>query len=339
MRIYGHILMAAALSAAACTGKEAVPEASDSQITFSISRESLSAHAVKAESSSALPASSSFGSCAWLRNSADAAPTLYIPGELISCKDNVWKAWGENGREDHSYYWPKSGSLSFLGWAPYSLIDNGLSAEPEGLSLTGWNTLSSQDDIIAASTERSCEPPHSAVAMTFAHALAGLSFIFKISNDPADKLLACWIQNEDGSLTISGDMTYSEGSFSWAPAEKAAAGERCYLWECSGLSLGDSDNGAQAYSATVTASAGNIFTSNSGYILTIPQKTGEDSLKLYFRTADADGNEQVRAVGLPAEDYLPGKRYEYTIRQAPDLAVSVSVRDWNTRYSSSEIIF
>ena len=45
------------------------------------------------------------------------------------------KAWASG----KTYYWPLAGSLTFFSWAPYDLLDNGLTVDRDGgLQIKGW---------------------------------------------------------------------------------------------------------------------------------------------------------------------------------------------------------
>lgn len=101
------------------------------------------------------PTSSTFGSCAWYlpgdnkwddHHAAAAtdpvAPTPYIPKTEISYNlvipndfnSGVWR------NNDKSYYWPMNGSLTFISWSPYELVDNpNFDVTPgDGVIINGW---------------------------------------------------------------------------------------------------------------------------------------------------------------------------------------------------------
>lgn len=59
----------------------------------------------------------------------------YISTEKISCQSGVWKAWASG----KTYYWPLAGTLTFFSWAPYDLLDKGLTVDKnDGLQIKGW---------------------------------------------------------------------------------------------------------------------------------------------------------------------------------------------------------
>lgn len=101
------------------------------------------------------PTNSTFGSCAWYlpggnkwddHHAAAAtdpvAPTPYIPKTKISYNlvipndfnSGVWR------NKDKSYYWPMNGSLTFISWSPYELVDNpNFDVTPgDGVIINGW---------------------------------------------------------------------------------------------------------------------------------------------------------------------------------------------------------
>ena len=95
------------------------------------------------------PTNSKFGSCAWYlpgdnkwddhhaaAATAIVVPTPYIPTSKISNNGGQWKAW-DSGK---SYYWPMNGSLTFISWAPYKLVEHtGFNVtREEGFKITNW---------------------------------------------------------------------------------------------------------------------------------------------------------------------------------------------------------
>lgn len=95
------------------------------------------------------PTTSTFGSCAWYlpgdnkwddhhaaAATATVVPTLYIEPSVISNKDGQWKAWDSK----KTYYWPMNGSLTFISWAPYKLVEHtGFNVtREEGFKITNW---------------------------------------------------------------------------------------------------------------------------------------------------------------------------------------------------------
>ena len=95
------------------------------------------------------PTNSTFGSCAWYlpggnkwddhhaaAATATVVPTPYIPTSVISY-DEASKVWRN---KDNKYYWPMNGSLTFISWAPYKLVEHtGFNVtREEGFKITNW---------------------------------------------------------------------------------------------------------------------------------------------------------------------------------------------------------
>ena len=144
------VILATILVLAASCVKNEVREVSmhgDGQILYNPAP--LRSMTTKAVQTIDFPTTSTFGSCAWYLpggnkwddHHAEAAtatvvPTLYIEPSVISNKDGQWKAWDS----EKSYYWPMNGSLTFISWAPYKLVEHtGFNVtREEGFKITNW---------------------------------------------------------------------------------------------------------------------------------------------------------------------------------------------------------
>ena len=144
------IASAAGLTLVSCVGND-VPlpgdEGQGREIVYSlaplkvVSKGGEDGACTRAADFSAFPADSSFGTTAyylpsgktWSLAHSEADP--YIGFERISRNGEVWKPW-ESGE---SYYWPLTGNLTFFSWAPYNLLDRGLTVDKDGgLRIKGW---------------------------------------------------------------------------------------------------------------------------------------------------------------------------------------------------------
>lgn len=150
------VILATILILAASCVKNEVREVSihgDGQILYNPAP--LRSMTTKADVPPTFPTSSTFGSCAWYlpgdnkwddHHAAAAtdpvAPTPYIPKTEISYNlvipndfnSGVWR------NNDKSYYWPMNGSLTFISWSPYELVDNpNFDVTPgDGVIINGW---------------------------------------------------------------------------------------------------------------------------------------------------------------------------------------------------------
>lgn len=151
------VILATILILAASCVKNEVREVSihgDGQILYNPAP--LRSMTTKADvSTSPFPTTSTFGSCAWYlpgdnkwddHHAAVAtdpvAPTPYIPKmeisyNLVIPNDFNSGVWRNN---DKSYYWPMNGSLTFISWSPYELVDNpNFDVTPgDGVIINGW---------------------------------------------------------------------------------------------------------------------------------------------------------------------------------------------------------
>ena len=144
------VILATILVLAASCVKNEVREVSihgDGQILYNPAP--LRSMTTKAVQTIDFPTTSTFGSCAWYlpggnkwddhhaaAATATVVPTPYIPTSEISNNEGQWKAW-DSGK---SYYWPMNGSLTFISWAPYKLVEHtGFNVtREEGFKITNW---------------------------------------------------------------------------------------------------------------------------------------------------------------------------------------------------------
>ena len=144
------VILATILVLAASCVKNEVREVSmhgDGQILYNPAP--LRSMTTKAVQTIDFPTTSTFGSCAWYlpgdnkwddhhaaAATATVVPTPYIPTSVISY-DEASKVWRN---KDNKYYWPMNGSLTFISWAPYKLVEHtGFNVtREEGFKITNW---------------------------------------------------------------------------------------------------------------------------------------------------------------------------------------------------------
>lgn len=144
------VILATILVLAASCVKNEVREVSmhgDGQILYNPAP--LRSMTTKAVQTIDFPTTSTFGSCAWYlpgdnkwddhhaaAATATVVPTPYIPTSEISY-DDASKVWRN---KDNKYYWPMNGSLTFISWAPYKLVEHtGFNVtREEGFKITNW---------------------------------------------------------------------------------------------------------------------------------------------------------------------------------------------------------
>lgn len=206
----GIIFTLGLVALSACTTEKLTPDdqLSRHQIQFTVSPIKSSATRATTATFSAFDQKRTFGTSAyllssgtWADNRADAELTA-IAKEEISCNDGIWKAW----KSQKSYYWGDfDGSLNFLSWSPYDLIDNGLSINASNnFTYTGWKVTntpgygytknnngtytadSSKDLLLAESPDCTENNSSTGVLTQFVHQLCNVKLYAKLDNKPED---------------------------------------------------------------------------------------------------------------------------------------------------------
>lgn len=172
------ILAAAALAAfAACTKTEIAPEA-QREISFAV------ANNVRARAdiiSGAIYNNGAFGTYAWFNASDE-----FMVNEQVDQIGGVWKT------KDHTFYWPKTGSIDFISYSPFagtsdtpgtvpvvtkdSIKYNNLTVASTDVMYADKVTCSSNVDNVRDSLGTGTDSGFSGVPTIFRHALAKLSF-------------------------------------------------------------------------------------------------------------------------------------------------------------------
>lgn len=191
------------------------PENGNAQIVYNLSPVKTG---TKAATFEAFPTSATFGSIArllpdgknWTDNSEESTPYIggtstgtgtgtgtgtstTATGEEISYQNGVWKAW----KSGATYWWPRTGTLSFFSWSPYNLVEKGLSFNAvDGLRIDGWNMKnrvgygsSATDGCVDILTARNLDCTRggtNGVSTIFKHALCKVSFVISLDYEPTD---------------------------------------------------------------------------------------------------------------------------------------------------------
>ena len=156
------------------------------------------------------------------RNSA----SVYIDGAEISKNGAVWRDASK------SYYWPKSGSLTFFAYAPSYLPEasgtgNGVSISKAGVSYKGWEAKDDRlkTDFMAAvpakdKSSNSFAYYSDGVPMLFKHKLAQIQFVAFVEKDDAGTDDDIYIE----SLVLTN--IYRRGDFSQSNTDDGAWSNR-----------------------------------------------------------------------------------------------------------------
>ncbi len=170
------IIAAAAIAAIACTKSETAQNGRE--ITFQIAKNTVQTKASGEKYDTSVP----FGTYAWFNNTDD-----FMVNEQVGFASSVWKT------VDHTFYWPKTGSISFISYSPFAGTSNTAGTVPvvtkNSISYTGLTA--GNDDIMYAdratcsanvnevTDSDTADSGFNGVPTVFHHALAKLSFKVK----------------------------------------------------------------------------------------------------------------------------------------------------------------
>lgn len=240
--------------------------------------------------------------------------------------------------EGEDVYWVDEAEYTFKAYFPKSKVTLEPGSSSSKLLAVYDSQISQYDFMVAEKVLNSKE--ENPVNLIFKHSLAALKFNFKFkSEDISDHLTSCWIENiaENGFYT-SGTLNFDD-QINWPNSSSDPVGSKMYLWEPATPLLIDSFEYAAAYSTPASTGNGNIYTTNNGWLLIIPQHcSGPETVQLCFKSST--GGEAIYRVGLPTMEFLPGKRYTFNINiSSTQIELNLGIADWNERDSSYEIDF
>lgn len=175
MKKYIIPAIAALLALAACSKQDTVQDTAR-EIGFQVANYVQT----KADASPVKFTNKDFGTYAW-HHAEDGAVTAFIKNEQVGQKGSEWKTL------NNTYYWPKSGSLDFISYSPFS-ADKAPAVTETSIAWTGYTVAG--DDLMYADkaldqTKNIIPGTYNAVSgangvpTLFHHALAKLSFKVK----------------------------------------------------------------------------------------------------------------------------------------------------------------
>lgn len=187
------IAAAAVMAFAACSKSEMT--GSDREITFQV------ANRLQTKATGVIYENGAFGTYAWFKGTTD-----FMVNEQVNLIGGVWKT------ADHTFYWPKTGSLDFISYSPFTGTSDVASTVPavtsNSITYTGY-TVGTTDLMYADKVSVVCEngastdeindgvdSGYKGVPTIFRHALAKLSFKIKASflefTDPTTNTTTKW---------------------------------------------------------------------------------------------------------------------------------------------------
>lgn len=178
MKKYIILTLTAMAALAACSKMEVAPEA-QREINFEV------ANSVRTKATSgAKYENGAFGTYAWFNAAND-----FMVNEKVDLSGGVWKT------VDHTFYWPKSGSITFISYSPFkgtsdtagtvpavtqsSITYTGYEAGTEDIMYADKVTCSSNVNEVADTVGGTADSGYKGVPTVFHHALAKLSFKMK----------------------------------------------------------------------------------------------------------------------------------------------------------------
>lgn len=163
----------AALAMGACSKVQTVDI--QKEINFEV------ANSLQTKATGSVYNNGAFGTYAWFNNTDD-----FMVNEKVDLTAGAWKT------VDHTFYWPKTGSISFISYSPFAGTSNtagttpavtkdkitytGVTAGTTDLMYADKATCSSNVNEVTDNDDAAAESGYSGVPTVFRHALAKLSF-------------------------------------------------------------------------------------------------------------------------------------------------------------------
>lgn len=171
--------IAALAIAALASCSKSVEEGFNSEIVFQVARHK---GVTKADDYKTDYQAVPFGAFAWYKGVSASDNTTFMTNQKVSFSDPVWKP------ENTTYYWPKSGSIDFICYSPYTAdgVDAPLPTITEdGISYPAWNVSAHPTvdvmyaDKVTGLQNNTTTYYYNGVPTLFHHALAKVSFQIK----------------------------------------------------------------------------------------------------------------------------------------------------------------
>ena len=219
--------IAALAIAALASCSKSVEEGFNSEIVFQVARHK---GVTKADNYKTDYQAVPFGAFAWYKGVSASDNTTFMTNQKVSFSDPVWKPEGT------TYYWPKSGSIDFICYSPYTAdgVDAPLPTITEdGISYPAWNVGAHPTvdimyaDKVTGLTANSKTYFYDGVPTLFHHALAKVSFQIKqsymsVTSDTGDTtsweitvsdiILSDILTSGSLNLTLNPDGTWNKPS-------------------------------------------------------------------------------------------------------------------------------
>lgn len=263
--------------------------------------------------------------------------------------------WKKEGPTERWTYEPKQKwerAMHYRFRAVWPYVERNVKANSSAnlLSVTYHSLNEDYDLMVAYATRYPLGDPEGVgqVALTFKHALAGLRFIVKYSDDATTK-------DPDAITEFYLTGIYSQGQLFYGYA-KADSGPESMIWDLSEYtfnedtpqfhwpnSKGVTEGKAIPFGGTENTGANVYFTKTTsgsdGAALIVPQKLSSQRGKTYVHFRTTLGGTALHTVELPEKQLEAGKIYTFTLSiNETTITIDGKVQDWKKIYSNVDII-
>lgn len=302
MKKYFFIAAAALVTLAACTKVESTVEAPQREISFQVAN-SLQTKA----DAGVVYNNGAFGTYAWYKDTDD-----FMVNEQVDKSGTVWKT------VDHTFYWPKTGSITFISYSPFKGTSDAAGTEPvvtkNSITYTGItagttdlmyadkatcnaNVNEVTDDAATGTTDSG----FSGVPTIFRHALAKLSFDIKANflkyDDATNGSHTEWVVTvksiKIGGFMTTGDcaLTLNADKKSWDKPETTVGSDKFNVWTNLSGSTGDQE--LLPSGDMVLTTSPQTLNAATGFVMPQVLEAGTQVLKLslHIKTTLSNGRE------------------------------------------------
>ncbi len=298
MKKYFFLAAAALVTLAACTKTQPV-DAPQREISFEV------ANGLQTKADAGVKyTGGAFGTYAWFNNTDD-----FMVNEQVDQAGSVWKT------VDHTFYWPKTGSISFISYSPFagtsdtpgtvpavtknSITYTGYTANTVDLMYADKATCSNNVNEVTDDFGGATDSGYTGVPTIFRHALAKLSFDIKANfltyDDATNGSHTEWVVTVNsikiGGFKTTGDcaLTLNADGKSWDKPETTVGTDKFNVWTNLSGSTGDQE--LLPSGAMTLTTAPQTLNAASGFVIPQILEAGAQvlTLNMHIKTTLSNG--------------------------------------------------